>query len=1665
MENLQGTVLKGYLLEDRIGSGGFGAVYRARQTTLGREVAVKIILPGFANNPEFIRRFETEANLIARLEHPYITPLHDFWRDPDGAYLIMRYLRGGSVSQALQDGPFDLLVISELLDQIASALDFAHRQNVIHRDIKPGNILLDEDGFAYLADFGIAKDLAQVGDQVTAVDAVVGSLDYISPEQARSQPASAQTDIYSLGVTLYEMITGEHPFKNASPIERLYNHINSPLPEIEAFANGNQAAINAIIQKATAKDPDHRYPDVLSMALEFRAAVGRESFLKEENIVEQLTMREQEILAMIAAGLSNREIADELVVTVGTVKWHITQLYKKLGVRSRVQAIVRARELNLIISGDSYEFLPGLDGSVSMISLPEPENPYLGLHAFQVTDARHFFGRDELTAKLLNRLTEDDPLHRFLAVIGPSGSGKSSLVRAGLISSLWKGAIPGSEKWFVVDMIPGAHPLDKLETALIRVAANQAGNLREQLQRDERGLLRVADIILPADKTELVIVVDQFEEVFTLVEAEEERQQFLDLLRSAVSDVRSRVRVVITLRADYYDRPLHYPEFGELVRRRMETVMPLSAKGLERAIRGPAEQAGVTFDRGLVEQIVSSMNYQAGALPLLQYALTELFDRREGRLLTNEAYQEIGGAVGALANRADEIYRTLSGEAQELTHQLFLRLVTLGEGAEDARRRAPFAELLSLTENTDLMEEVIDQFAAYRFLALDHDPQTRQPIVEVAHEAILREWSRLREWLNESRDDIRRQRLLAAAAAQWLAAGQDASYLLRGSRLAEYAAWAEIIQEKTNTISLSGPEHQFLEASLIAREQRQADEEARLQRELLTAQKLAETEHARAEEQAQAAGTLRRRAAFLVGALVVAALLALTAVFFARQSNQNALVAQDNANLAVTRQAEAQAEAQQRATAQALAEIERERADDQRDVALAAESLAQEETKIRATAEAVAVLERETAENQAALATSRELAAASLAGLQDDPELSILLAMQALAVTQTSEAEEALHQAVQNSRVRQVLYAADDQPTIWLAMSPDGQSIYTSGLGGGVMWDRASDEVVFTTPVEMFQEVLPEDATEFWINRADFSPDGRFLALPIEAWVGDVEAPGLIAILDAETGEQIVVFQAHDSGIQDITFSQDGTILASASFLGSVKTWDVAQSVVTGAGQELGSFCCHEDWVYSVNFSPDGSRIITTAADNSVRAWDVSSGSEIFNVSYFPNDAVFSPDGQYVIVGEDTRMVVLEAESGAFHSFFPGPGQNFVVLSFSPDGRRLAASNYDGNIRIWNYADGELDPNPLILSGHKALVGGIAFTDEGRALFSGSLDGTVREWDVSSLGGGEFGIYGHEDRPIDAAFSPDGRLVASASLDGTAKIWDTVSREERFTLSGHEDWVVGVEFHPDGRTLATSSNDGTVRIWDVETGAEKMVIQAHDLGSGFYSGAKGLAYAPDGRHLATGGADAMARIWDVDSGEMLLELAGHSGKIFSVTYNADGSRLITSGDDGTIKVWDTADGRELWSLAADESIIWGAAFSPDGSRLASGHDSGQVMVWSFDDPDAEPQLLWQTEHHPQWVGTPGFSPDGDYLVVPGADQTSIYNADTGEHLIDLGYAASAAVFSPDGRIVATAGNDGLVRLLAADVKDLLALARTRVTRALSEEECQRYLHVAQCPAE
>jgi ABC-type oligopeptide transport system substrate-binding subunit len=308
--------VRGYELRERVGTGGFGEVYRAYQPSVGRQVAVKVILPQYADHPDFIRRFEREAQLVARLEHPHIVPLYDYWRQSDGAYLVMRWLRGGSLRGSLQRGPWRLEAAIQLLDQVASALTVAHRQGVIHRDVKPENILLDGKGNAYLSDFGIAKDLLR-STVTTELDAFAGSLAYISPEQAQSEPVVAQSDLYSLGVVMYEVLTGEHPFAGMTPASQLLKHVTDPLPSLRERRPDLPAALEGVIQRATAKDTAERYPSALAFAAAFREAVSgavAEVVTPMPNVVEMETSPPPQLPAFLVAETEREGIARPVFV-------------------------------------------------------------------------------------------------------------------------------------------------------------------------------------------------------------------------------------------------------------------------------------------------------------------------------------------------------------------------------------------------------------------------------------------------------------------------------------------------------------------------------------------------------------------------------------------------------------------------------------------------------------------------------------------------------------------------------------------------------------------------------------------------------------------------------------------------------------------------------------------------------------------------------------------------------------------------------------------------------------------------------------------------------------------------------------------------------------------------------------------------------------------------------------------------------------------------------------------------------------------------------------------------------------------------------------------------------------------------------------------------------
>jgi hypothetical protein len=478
------------------------------------------------------------------------------------------------------------------------------------------------------------------------------------------------------------------------------------------------------------------------------------------------------------------------------------------------------------VTAFAQELLQELVGGgqpAELAQVGEVENPYKGLRPFEQTDADQFFGRDRLVDRLVARLGEQGPRGRFIAVVGPSGSGKSSVVKAGLLPALRKGALPASDEWFVVDMTPAPRPFEELEGALSRVAIDPPGTLLEQLAGKPSGLRRVVRQVLP-EGSQLVLVVDQFEELFTQVDADQ-ALRFVDALVEAVRNPHANIRVVATLRADFYDRPLRHRGLGELLREGTEVITPMSPEELEQAITGPAATVGVMFEPALVAELVTDVVDRPGALPLLQYTLTELFEGRSSATILLNDYHSVGGVSGALVSRADGLLAGLSPAAADAARQVFLRLVTLGEGAEDTRRRVLIAELRQLLVAPQDLDQILDTFGRHRLLSFDRDPITRGPTVEISHEALLTQWKRLRNWVDEARHDVRNQRRLAQALSEWVSAGRVDEYLLGGGQLDQLAGWAA-----TTSLPLSVPESQFLEASLAERDRVDRQERKREER-------------------------------------------------------------------------------------------------------------------------------------------------------------------------------------------------------------------------------------------------------------------------------------------------------------------------------------------------------------------------------------------------------------------------------------------------------------------------------------------------------------------------------------------------------------------------------------------------------------------------------------------------------------------------------------------------------------------------------------------------------------------------------------------------------------------------------------------------------------------
>lgn len=1353
-----GLTVRGYELREQIGEGATGTVHRAFQPSVGREVAIKVIRPELANEPNFIRRFEAEAQLIASLEHPQIVPVFDYWREPDSAYLVMRSFEHGNLTEALERGPLATDAAVQILSHIGGALRAAHRRGVVHGDVRPENILIDDDGNAYLAGFGIS----------TGASDAPSDDPFVAPEQHTTGPTE-RSDQFAFAAVARAALSG------AVGGDGL---LDAPLvgPPAE------------IIDNALAVDPDDRFPDVAA-------------FLE----------------AMAAA-------FDEPVV--------------------------------------DHDDVGDLD------------NPYRGLRAFSERDAGAFYGRERTVERLVNRLGDTGPRGGFVALVGPSGSGKSSVVQAGLVPAMRDGAIAGSERWFVVSMTPGSHPFEALDDALRSVAVRPPGNLLEQLTTG--GLAGAVRSLTADPSAQTVIVVDQFEELFSQGSAPD-AEAFMRALAEVVNDRASGIKIVITLRADFYDHPLRHETFGELLRVGTEVITPMNAQELERAITAPAAELGVSFESGLVALITADMVRQSTALPLLQYALTELFDRRSGRVITAEAYEEVGGISAALARRADALYEGLDDDQRAALRHVFLRLVTLEEGSADTRRRALISELTDVAGED--VSRVVEHFGRHRLLSFDRDPITRSPTVEIAHEALLTEWSRLTHWIDDVRADVQAQRRLSHHARDWEERDRDADFLFSGSRLSPFTGWVE-----APPVRLTSLERDFLTASHAAADSERNEEQQRIRR-------------------------LRR----LVTAVGVALVVALVAAGLAIDQRQRAVEAATEADLAAltSRSAAARVDDPTLALLLALEANERESGTESRQALLGAMSASSISSRIDSPTPLVddctgimlfppgfrqgigfagvdgRLLGLETATGeiidygpqpgQCALGFRTETD--GMAGRLDDgsqiwvgpnweieldfdsPTFPALLTgdhfatvstdesgsaltiyetatgtpigarvLGGFARDQTSSADEALMAVAFGSpndetsgSIAIVELATGDEvarideanaPSA-LVFEPDGHRLVAGLRGGEVLTiDGDTGEVLQRTRT---------DAVVGYIAMG-FLPDGRLVGA----------TRGAINLIDRENDEVATAIEL--SNVTVAVVRPDGLIVTVGD-QGETNVYDLATSPLVEQHWAADSF----SWVSIV----DGRAAIVDRPAEALEVVDLADGSrasfelrtetgELFD----PKAMYAEPDGVWAMNAdlflgrwEDGVMVdVLDVGSTPGAAWVPYGnhpsgerfGDRYAVLGLLPDGTREATLV-------------QLDRgNPTIVFRVDDVDGWWAHPTADGGMFVIDFDGLLHTYDEAGQLVGEPIDTGAEN-PYGVTLSSDGTTLAMGSLGASTVIVVEVASDEVHAVPVN-GLVSTLGITPDGSQLTLAMFDGSVRLYDVE---ERTVPTVVWNGTGAFSSAPG----------------------------------------------------------------------------------------------------------------------------------------------------------------------------------------------------------------------------------
>ena len=1158
-------------------------------------------------------------------------------------------------------------------------------------------------------------------------------------------------------------------------------------------------------------------------------------------------------------------------------------------------------------------------------------NPYRGLAAFNENNAGQYFGREVQVKRLWQRFQAlyEQSMHagelpRLLPILGPSGCGKSSLARAGLIPELARRPLIGKEQMRIAVLVPGVCPIEALAGVLAKAATQDSVpvtktrefaaelRLRNEVGHYD-GMRRIVDLIPQIDSAPLVVLIDQFEEVYSLCKDTVEREAFINNLLCAATAPTGNVSVVLTLRSDFLGETQRHQLLTQTIGSDRSIIVPgMTEAELRRAIAEPAKQAGYPLSESMVSLLVQDTEGREGALPLLQFALTRIWEGLSKGKSPTETYQEMGGVGGALAGRAQEIYDELSGTEKEIVRRVFIGLVQLGEGTRDTRRRVAVSSLVAYRDRPETVEQAIGRFSSPGSRLVTLSSQEGEDIAEVTHEALFDHWQLLNSWLDNSRDSIRFQRRLETDVVYWQKQDYPEGSLWRRPELDLLKNYHQQFSQEMTPLQL-----RFFRVSTRAEQKRKLYK------------------------------------GLSVAALVVlsgaTSLLAITAQRTKRESLASQLAIKSEW---VGTQKEALSTTSALLAVRALSTFEKAR-----------DAPLEVDQALRSGLRLLPAVEQQFSHDGSArvvnfspngrtIATAAGDNTARLWNVRSGKEIAIFKHESSVNAVSFSPNGQTIATASSDGTTRLWNAKSGKELTVFkhessvnaVSFSPDGQTIATASSDGTArLWNAKSGK-----ELTVFEH-------ESSVNAVSFSPKGQTIAT--------ASSDGTARLWNAKSGKELTVFE-HESSVNAVSFSSSAAVVATASSDGTARLWDpysgeertvlnhqgsvnavsfgpVVGMIATASSdgtvrlwspylvEEL-AILKHESSVNAVSFSPSGQAIATASADGTVQLWSPRSSKElaILNHESLVNSASFSPSGQAIATASfDGTVRLWDASSGEELAVLKH--DDWVPsVNFSPDDQTVATASIDGTVRLWDASSGE----ELIALNHNDSAFSVNFSPNGQTVVTASLDGTARLWNASS--GEELAILKHKDSVSSASFSPNGQTIATKSDDDIVRLWNASSGEELIALK-HNNSVSSVSFSPDSRTIVTTSSDSTARLWDVRSG-EEIVTFNHE--KTIFS----VSFSPNGQTIATASIDSTARLWNVRSGEELAILR-HESAVNAVSFSPDGQTIVTANNNAA-RLWNARSGEELAILRHAE-LVNAVSFSPDGQTIATASNDHTARLW------------------------------------------------------------------------------------------------------------------------